>query len=511
MITLVLSFILAAVLALYMLMRAKTKYMMQFSEKIPGPKLLPILGNIFQFGSGTEAYLNDLERIVAEYGPISRVWLGPQLFIILTEPKYIEVVINSIKYIDKGLTYTFLVPWMGLGLLTSTGEKWKKHRKIITPTFHFKILEKYVDVFNKNGLILLERLSSHVNGAEFDVRNYIATYALDIISETAMGVTVNAQQDNSSEFVKAVKNISDIIMLRNFKPWIHPDFLFNLSSYGKLSRHCLSVLHNMTGYVISTRKKELMEEFKLRGSQTIEEDIYGAKRRLAFLDMLILSSLEGNKLTDKDIRDEVNTFIFEGHDTTASGISFSLWALAKHQDIQEKVVCELDSILGDSDRDAQFSDLQEMKYLEQVIKETMRLYPSVPIFLRKLDQDVEIDGYTIPIGTNVTFIPYILHRNPEHFPDPEKFDPDRFLQENCAGRHPYCYIPFSAGPRNCIGQRFAMLEMKATLCKVLRKFKLYLSNPEEKMDVKVELVLKPKKGIMLRIEPRKRKNAASAM
>nr|CAD7416098.1 unnamed protein product [Timema poppensis] len=196
------------------------------------------------------------------------------------------------------------------------------------------------------------------------------------------------------------------------------------------------------------------------------------KKRRAFLDMLLEAAQDGEIMSDSDIREEVNTFMFEGHDTTASAISFSLTTLALHQDIQDKVVKELDSILGDSDRDANYRDIQEMKYLEMVIKEILRLFPSVPAFVRNLQEDVELDGYTLPKGANITIGAFALHRDPEYFPDPEKFDPERFSPENSQGRHPYQYVPFSAGSRNCIGQRFAMLEMKSTVSKVLRTFKL---------------------------------------
>ncbi|XP_069704237.1 cytochrome P450 4C1-like isoform X2 [Periplaneta americana] len=442
-------------------------------------------------------------RLHAEFGPIYRAWLGLELSFFVSEPKYLEVIMNSNKYIDKSYVYEFLIPWMGTGLLSSTGEKWRVHRKIITPTFHFKILEKYLDVFNKNGQILVERLASHASDQEeFDISSYITSFTLDVITESAMGVSVNAQKDDSSEYAKSVRGMSHVIMIRNFSPWQHSDLIFNLSPLGKLSRKCLTVIHGMTDYVINKRKKEIMQDMKERKCESGEDIVFGAKRRLAFLDLLLLSSLEDNKLTDEEIRDEVNTFIFEGHDTTSSGISFALWVLAKYQDVQEKVVQELHTILGDSDREMEFSDLQEMKYLEQVIKETMRIYPSVPIYARSLKEDVTLGDYTLPAGSNIYMNALSAHMNPEYFPDPEKFDPDRFLPENCVGRYPYSYIPFSAGPRNCIGQKFAILEMKSTLCKLMKNYKVSLRDPAQQLELVDEMVLKAKGGVRIKLAPR---------
>lgn len=138
--------------------------------------------------------------------------------------------------------------------------------------------------------------------------------------------------------------------------------------------------------------------------------------------------------------------MFEGHDTTSAAISWTLFLIGSDPVIQQRVVDELDMIMdGDRTRSPTMKELNDMKYLECCIKEALRLYPSVPLIARHIREDVKIDNYTIPVGTTAMIVTYMLHRNPEIYHKPEQFNPDRFLPENCRGRHPYAYIPFSAG------------------------------------------------------------------
>ena len=315
-----------------------------------------------------------------------------------------------------------------------------------------------------------------------------------------MGVSSNAQDDGDSEYVTAVHKINRAVHKRQSRPWLHPSFLFNLSKYGVEHNKCLKVLHGFTNKAIVQRKK-IFNEKKFNGMKENENDI-GKKKRLAFLDLLLDISDNGANLSDSDIREEIDTFMFEGLDTISVAINWSLYLIGAHPDAQVRIQEELYQVFGDSDRPATMTDLRELKYLECCIKEALRLFPSVPAIGRHLREEAIIDGYQVPAGTTAIIFSYQLHRDPEQFPEPEKFDPERFTPENSAKRHNYAYIPFSAGPRNCIGQKFAMMEEKILISRVLRSFEI--TSTVERKDLKIigETVLKPKDGIFLQLKRR---------
>ncbi|GLH07853.1 Probable cytochrome P450 4d14 [Gryllus bimaculatus] len=469
----------------------------RLTAHVPGPKPLPLIGNAPEFGKGPVEFMNNMTKLWQQYGSVVKIWLGHKVCIMTAKPQHLEVFMKSNTNISKNFSYKYLHDWLGTGLLTSTGIKWKEHRKMITPAFHFKILEEFVDTFHQNSDILIDSLKKHVKGSAFDFYEYITLATLDIICETALGVSVYAQQHSESEYVEAVKGMANMVMKRSFTPWMFFDFLFNLSEDGKKQRRYLEILHGTTRKVIHSRKEEFM---KLAAKETVVDEI-GQKKKMALLDMLLETSRKYGNLTDEEIREEVDTFMFEGHDTTASGISFCLWLLGSHLDIQTKAYNELRDIFGDSNRKATYRDLQEMKYLECVIKETLRLYPSVPLFGRELDEDVKVDELNLPAGTNVVFLTYFLHRDSDVYPNPEKFDPNRFQPDNIEKRHPFAFLPFSAGPRNCIGQKFAMLEMKAIISDILRNYKV-IAAENVPVELSLEIVLRTSNGIFMKIEER---------
>ncbi|XP_049535220.1 cytochrome P450 4d2-like isoform X2 [Anopheles darlingi] len=406
------------------------------------------------------------------------------------------------KTIEKTIIYDFMMPWLGSGLVVSTGAKWTQRRKVITPTFHFKILEDFLIIMNHQTDVLIEKLKAHVGGPDFDIYEHVTYCALDIISESAMGVKLNAQHNPHTEYVEAVKEISDIIFKRLFSLGREYKWVFRFQKASRRQDELVKVVHDFAHRVISERKNQLQDERERQlTDQKLEEiDVYG-KRRMTLLDLLLNVTIDGKPLSDSDIREEVDTFMFAGHDTTTSCISFACYHLSRNPAIQQKVYEEIQEIVGpDAARiELTNSTLQDLRYLDLVIKETLRINPSVPIFGRRSAGDMTIDGVPVPKGMEFGVLIYALHNDPELYPEPERFDPERFSEEAQAARPPYSYIPFSVGARNCIGQRYAMLEIKTMLVKVLANFRLLPCEDQNRLLIKTDMTLKPVNGAFVKI------------
>nr|AUB85739.1 CYP4V29 [Penaeus japonicus] len=493
--------LLTTLLAVGMTWLYKRQQKVWLVEQIPGPKALPLIGNSLYFWDSPEVLFQQLYK-VTEFGDVARFWLGPRAYCLLSSATAVKSILSSQKHLHKSWDYSLLHPWLGEGLITSAGKKWHTRRKQLTPAFHFKILEDFLDVFTSQTDTLVKRLRRKADGRPFDVFHYITLCALDIICETAMGRRVDAQNDSESEFAKAVHDLSSLIQFRQFRPWLHPDFVFRLTSHGRKHDHCVKVIHDLARETIDLRRRA--RRAKERGAQKeAEEEVFGKKTRQAFLDLLLEYSEKDPSITSEDIMEEVNTFMFAGHDTTTAAMNWFLYVMGTHHEIQSRLQEELDAVFQGSDRQATMADLRELKYLDMCMKESLRIFPSVPSIIREIKEEIQIKNYRIPAGTSIAIHVYRLHRDPEHFPDPDAFDPDRFLPENCNKRHPYAYVPFSAGPRNCIGQKFAQMEMKVVLSSILRNFRVESDIPWKDMRVLGELILRPKEGNPLRLHPRK--------
>ncbi|KAF5277787.1 hypothetical protein FQR65_LT03767 [Abscondita terminalis] len=464
-------------------------------SKFPGPSNLPLIGALHHFGS-SEDFISNYTSIINKYkGPV-KLMLGFHPTLVLSDAKSLEFVLSSNSILQKSHEYQFFHSWLGTGLLTSFGAKWRNHRKLLTPAFHFQILEKFIEVFDNQTNILIKKLEKEIS-KEIDVLPLLKLHTLDVICEAAMNTSINAQMDPDSNYVKSVREISRIGLERSYSYKMF-DILFRFSEDYHKEKEALKHLHGLSNSVIKNRREELQKQ--ISNGVTITTEL-GTKKRIAFLDLLLTSTVDGKPLTNEDIRSEVDTFMFAGHDTTTSTIGFTLYALAKHQEIQDKVYEEVREVLGTANTELSYENLQQLKYLEQVIKEVLRFYSTVPAISRMVTEDTVYDGKTIPKGTVLQLMIYQLHHDPELFTNPEVFDPERFNAENSKQISLYSYVPFSAGPRNCIGQRFAMLEIKATVSKILQKFKLLTVIGHEPVLV-VHAVTTSGNGLPVRLEKR---------
>ncbi|XP_048954285.1 cytochrome P450 4F3-like isoform X2 [Canis lupus dingo] len=390
--------------------------------------------------------------------------------------------------------YNFLKPWLGDGLLLSAGDKWSHHRRLLTPAFHFEILKSYVKIFNRSADIMHAKWKRLVSegSTHLDMFEHISLMTLDSLQKCVFSFDSNCQE-SPSEYIAAILELSALVVKRNEQVLLYLDFLYNLSPDGRRFRRACELVHNFTDAIIQERRHTLIS----RGSCDFLKS-----KTMDFIDVLLLAKDEaGKQLSDEDIRAEADTFMFEGHDTTASGLSWVLFNLAKHPEYQERCRQEVQELLRDREpQEIEWDDLAQLPFLTMCIKESLRLHPPVTVIARRCTQDIVLpDGRVIPKGNNCVLSIFGIHHNPSVWPDPEVYNPLRFDPEIPQKRSPLAFIPFSAGPRNCIGQAFAMSEMKVVLALTLLRFRVLPHEEEPRR--KPELILRAEGGLWLRVEP----------
>jgi cytochrome P450 family 4 len=321
-----------------------------------------------------------------------------------------------------------------------------------------------------------------------------------------MGVKLGELGNDGIAYRERIYEVGKLLMFRLMRPWLHINFFYSLFGYLQELKDVLKPVHEFTKSIIKQRKLHFHSAETKQDSEGLrsDENVYfrSKKRRFAMMDMLLQAQKDG-LIDDEGINEETDTFTFEGHDTTSAGMTFTLLLLAHHPEAQEKIFEEMQKVLVENDRDElTIEDFNKMDYLDRVVKESMRIYPPVPVISRVFSEDFYHDGVVLPKGSACHIYIYDIHRDSDVFPDPEKFDPDRFLPENCANRSNFAFIPFSAGMRNCIGQRFALLELKVMLTKIIKNFKIFPITTREEIVFIADLVLRCKTQIKMKFKLR---------
>ncbi|RZF47065.1 hypothetical protein LSTR_LSTR011802 [Laodelphax striatellus] len=372
-----LSLLVGLVVMLVAYYRMTRRRLYQLAGAIPGPTGYPLIGNALDFVGSPNDVFTRISGKGDTYKNLLRMWIGPRLLVFLTNPNDVEVLLSSSQHINKGQDYDFFRPWLGNGLLISGGDTWRRHRKLIAPTFHLNILKSFIDLFNANSRMLVTRLKKEsATAREFDVHDYMSECTVETLLETVMGLDKTTQNENSGyDYAMAVMKVCDILHLRHTKMWLRPDFIFNWTKYSKEQDLHLNTIHSLTTNVMNKKKENYFqsknsinnysaqkekstvetnnaknktepkkkiegksnEESKFSYGQAagLKDDldvddvdfVLGEKKRMAFLDLMIESSQEGNLITDKEIKEQVDTIMFE-----------------------EKCLQEVDSLFGDSDR-----------------------------------------------------------------------------------------------------------------------------------------------------------------
>ncbi|KAF8361711.1 hypothetical protein PRIPAC_88634 [Pristionchus pacificus] len=461
-------------------------HMKSLSKRIPGDEGLPVLGHMLEVGDSLE-YVKELRRRCSKSNGLIKLWMLSDNEYTPTNGEMLKHIVDSSEEITKGANYGIIEKWLGQGVLISTGTRWHAKRKMLSPMFHFKMLESYIETMNRQAKICADLLEEKC-GHEVDMYRTVKLCALDIICETAMGKDLEAQRNPHQEYIEAIDKIMELDMKIGFTPFLWVGFIRKLLGVEEEFNRNVKVAHEFTKTVLRER------------SAAIEKGEETNKR--SFIDMLLMER-EKAHLTDTDVREEVDTFMFAGHDTTSSVFSWTLWCLACHPKIQEKVHEEIDGVFRDDpDRECTKEDFGSLNYLDRCIKEAERLFPPVPAVHRQLQNDMQMGDNLLPRGASVSIAPIVIHHNESIYPNPTVYDPDRFLPENVATRHAYDFIPFSAGPRNCIGQKFAQYEIKIVMSWLLRRFRFVTDRPLESQKYSVEATLKPVNGMRITVVKR---------
>lgn len=392
--------------------------------------------------------------------------------------------------------YVFVHPWLGDGLLLSTGKKWERNRKLLTPAFHFDILKSYMPIYNSAVDKLISKLSVATEKCSvIDVIRPFSFATLDIMLRCALSYTEDIQaEEEHHPYVTAVTTIGDLLAKRLVNVFHYSDWIYRLSSDGRKFYRMCNEIHKFSDSIIQARQETLKAN----------PNMMKGKKKLDFLDILVTArDSDGVGLSNLEIRNEVDTFMFEGHDTTACSLSWMMYAMAIHPNEQQNIYNEIQNVLQGR-TEVTWEDLPELRYLTACLKESIRLFTTVPMISRRLTRPFVIDGKLLPAGMTVSINIYAMHHNPDVWQEPEEFLPSRFLSDDPNPKNPYMYIPFSAGPRNCIGQNFAMHEMKVMVAKIIQAFEI-TADPTYHPEPIAEMVLRSRTGIRVRLKKRQQK------
>ncbi|CAM4712572.1 unnamed protein product [Leuciscus chuanchicus] len=464
-----------------------------------------IMGHMGLMGHNEEG-LQAVDDLIRRYVHSCSWFLGPFYNMVrLFHPDYIKSLLTasaSITFKDR-IFYGFMKPWLGHCLLLQEGQEWSRHRKLLTPAFHFDILKKYVHIFNQSTNIMHSkwRLLLAEGQNSLDMFEHMSSMTLDSLLKCTFSCDGHCQ-GKPSEYISAVLDLSKLLVQRQHYLPYHWDWLYWRSEQGRRFRKACDIVHSFTAEIVQERRSQLKQQGSAQSGSENQEYTGGYKKKdTDLIDLLLLSKDENDEgLTNEEIQAHADMFMFAGHDTTASALSWIFYNLAMHQDHQERCRDEIQSLLQDGDTHSiAWEDLSQLTFTSMCIKESLRLHSPVLAVTRYYSQNMKTPGdCVIPQGCLCLISIYGVHRNPEVWPDPEVFDPMRFAPENSHTRTPHAFIPFSAGPRNCIGQNFAMAEIRVVVAQTLRRFRILPGLKTVRRHY--QLVLRAEGGMMLTLE-----------
>ncbi|XP_047512615.1 cytochrome P450 4V2-like isoform X2 [Pieris napi] len=443
------------------------------------PGVIPLLGNVSILSGGSEKVWETIKKIFKfsfENGDIVLIYFGPIPFYIITDPDDCYAVLSSCMH-RSGAAKKFAKTFIGNGLLFGPVSVWKEHRKLINPTFNQQVLDGFIETFNSQSRRLVQELQESAGKDSFNQHVCLEKNALETVCLTTAGVDLTDQNEFNKKCLTAFRGVFNALAKRGMNPLLHFECFYNISNTKKEELQHVKITHELTNIVLR-RKRE---------SQDKEQNNKSDTKFKPFLDRLLESS---DKLSTQDLKDETNSMILTGFESTSGTLSYCLLLLGTHNNIQEKCYQEINEVFGDSDRDVTKDDLPRLKYIEMVLKETMRLCPVVPYTTRVITEDVQLKNAVLRKG-HLCFVGlYGAMHHPTWGPDVEQFVPERWL--DTSGLNPNAFAAFGHGRRNCVGKVYAMMMMKVSMVHILRAYRV--SGEYNRMRIKNMGINKPVDG-----------------
>ncbi|GAB1290354.1 Cytochrome P450 3A25 [Apodemus speciosus] len=403
---------------------------------------------------------------------------------------------------NPGVQTNYLPPLGPAGIMKKSvlrceNEEWKRIRSLLSPTFTsgklkemFPIIQDYGDVLVKNMNLEVEK------GKPLAMKDIFGAYSLDVIISTSFGVKVDSLNNPQDPFLTIFPFLYQIYDKLNISIFPSDAITFFKKFVEKTKKYRLeNTQENPVDFL------QLM--MNCQNSEN-EDDSHAAHAESFSVNECLGQSVSFWKkaLSDLEIVAQSITFVLAGYETTSNALSFIMYTLATHPDVQKKLQHEIDAILPKK-APATYNGLVELEYLDMVINETLRLYPVGARISRLSKKDAEINGVFIPQNTKVGVALFVLHRDSKYWPEPEKFCPERFSKENKGRINPYVFMPFGNGPRNCLGMRFALINMKLAVVKILQNFSVQpCEETQIPLKLSKKLILSPEKPIILKVTPR---------
>ncbi len=376
----------------------------------------------------------------------------------------------------KGPLYPRLKPLAGEGLVTSEGELWRRQRRIAQPVFSRERIATFAAPMTARASAMLERWAPHAaSGEPLDVHAEMMKLTLAVLGDTVFGIDLSRESDTVT---RAVTTAIEITNLRVYSAFPTP--VWWPTPQNRRYRGAIATLDAVVNDMIA----------KKRGGDSSRDDL------LAML-MAARDAETGDGMSDKQLRDEAVTMLIAGYETMALVLAYTWHMLSLHPEVASKLHEEASRVLGD--RSPTPEDARHLPLTSLVLHEVMRLYPPVWFIARRALADDTLGGQRVRAGDAILLSPYVTHRHPELWGEPERFDPERFTAERSEGRPRFAYFPFAAGPRQCIGNNFAMMEALLIVAMVLRRYRLRRV-PGFRLELEASITLRPREGVQVGVE-----------